>query len=283
MARPKVWTEKTIAKMEAEGCGRGVGSAYIPWLDVMAVSSLGRSRRVFSSKTSRVHHLLSDVEHDIFLMLEWSREVLDIREQYPLDRVLTQDVARKKGIKHPFYPGTDVPTVMTTDFFVTMNRGGVEVLEAFDAKRTTEAEDERSLEKLEIVRGTLAMMGIPHHLAFHTEIPQQQVMNIAWIRDSELKSDETEPWQGFYASMATRMSDDLARNLPGPLCLAQYCSAFDVKHGAEHGTGLRVARMLMSSRVLKVDLALDALNERPMSSFQLTARHGALRAVGGSA
>jgi hypothetical protein len=280
MARPKVWTEKTIAKMESEGCGRGVGSDYIPWLDVMAVSSLGRSRRVFSSKTSRVHHLLSDVEYNVFLMLEWSREVIDIREQYPLDRDLTQEVARQKGIKHPFYPGTDVPTVMTTDFFVTMHRSGAECHEAFDAKRTEDAEDERSLEKLEIVRGTLAMMDIPHHLAYHTDIPHQQVKNIDWIRDSELKPDEVEPWPGFYASLSSRMADELSRSMPKALPLAQYCSAFDANQGVEPGTGLRVARILMSNRVLKVDLAIDALNEQPMTSFQITARLGALRAMG---
>lgn len=88
MSRIK-WTEKKIAERQKAGYGEGSGSAYIPWLEVFDLSSTGRSRRVWSSKTGRAHHLFSDVEHDIFIAAEWSRSVIDIREQYPLDREIT--------------------------------------------------------------------------------------------------------------------------------------------------------------------------------------------------
>ncbi len=43
--------------------------------------------------TGRVHHLLSDIEFRSFLLFDWAEDVVDIREQFPLDRVATQRIA----------------------------------------------------------------------------------------------------------------------------------------------------------------------------------------------
>lgn len=282
MGKVRKWTEAKVMEMQAQGLGRGVGQNYRPWLDVSAVNSLGRSRRVHGLKTGRVHELLSDVEYAVFLALEWSRDVVDIREQFPLDREVTQHVARTLGIRHPCYPGTTVPIVMTVDFMATFIRDGVECQEGFDAKRTEEAEDERSLEKLEVQRATLALMGTPHHLVFSGSIPDQKVRNIDWIRDSLVKEGEVEPRPGYFSSLSTRMATELATAPSTNRNLAQACHAFDARHGLEPGTGLRVARMLMQERVLSVDLAAPDIQALPMSEFVVTARPGMLRAVGGA-
>src|SRR5690606_29035753 len=150
-------------------------SDYKPWIAVTDVSSSGRSRRVWSPKTGRTHHLLSDVEYQLFLALEWSRDVVDIREQYPLDRDVTQEVANSLGIKHPCYTGTNSPIVMTVDFLITRIQNGAEVEEAYDAKRTEEAEHERAIAKLELQRSVLRLIDVPHHLIFHSDIPQRKV------------------------------------------------------------------------------------------------------------
>jgi len=274
------WTEKKIEEMVKSGCGCGTGSGYSPWLQVTSISSLGRSRRVWSPKTGRTHHLLSDVEYALFLVFEWSSDVVDIREQFPLDRDITQDVARIAGFRHPFYPGTDVPTVMTVDFMVTRLRDGLQVQEAFNAKRSEEAEDRNSLVKLEIQRRALALLEVPHHLVFHDDIPHQKVQNIQWIRDSLLKEGEVEPQPGYWASMATRMTAELANPMPGKATLASYCASFDARHGVEPGTGLRTARILLQDRVLCAELGQPELQSLPVSSFKLTAQLGKLRAVG---
>lgn len=96
MGRQHKWTEKKIAEWQAQGCGSGSGSDYKPWLEVTDFSSRGRSRRVHGLKTGRVHHLFSDVEYDVFLVSEWSQSVVDIREQYPLDRELTSSKGRRQ-------------------------------------------------------------------------------------------------------------------------------------------------------------------------------------------
>ena len=62
--------------------------------------------------------------------------------------------------------------------------------------------------------------------------------------------------------------------------LAEFCRQFDATHGAEPGTGLRAARMLMSERVLVVNLGSPMLAELPVMNFTLTGSRGKLRAMG---
>lgn len=275
------WTDKKIAEMVSSGHGRGVGKDYLPWIHVRDFSSRGTSRRAPSNKTGRTHQLLSDVEYDLFLLLEWSREFVDIREQYPLDRDLTQDVARSLGIKHPCYPNTHVPTVMTVDFLCTRATQGEDEFVAFNAKRKEEAEDESSLLKLEIQRASLELLNIPHHLVYHSDLPSQKVRNIDWIRDSLVKEGESEPRQGYWASMSIRMGQ-MFSGANGSLSLVDFCAQFDAANSAPQGTGLRAARLLMLERVLVPDLALTALEKAPLNTFLLTGSSGQLRAVGGA-
>jgi hypothetical protein len=129
---PRKWSERTIEKLQLEGRGKGHRENYLPWIDVAEVSSKGRSRRAAGIKIRREHHFLSDVEWNLFLLLEHSQDIVDIREQFPLDRDLTVEISASLGIRHPCYPGTHVPTVMTTDFLVTRVRNGKAVFEAFD-------------------------------------------------------------------------------------------------------------------------------------------------------
>lgn len=281
MSRIK-WNEKKIEEREQQGFGQGVGAAYTPWILVTDFSSAGRSRRVWSHKTKRTHQLFSDVEYDIFLALEWSREVKDIREQYPLDREITQELARELRIKHPHYPGTQVPSVMTVDFLVTKIGTDGPYHVGLNAKRDEEAEDPRSLEKLEIQRSYFELMEYQHHLVYHSQIPKQKVSNIDWIRSALVKDGEVEARPGFFDALTLRMSAEIGTNLDTKQLLKEYCAGFDGRHGVETGTGLRVARMLMEDRTIGVDLSSANLALEPMSAFMLPAKFGKLRAVGGA-
>lgn len=137
----KAWTEERIERLYKEGRGRGAGAQYRPLLEVHDVPSLGLARRAHGVTTGRVHHLLSNVEFQFFLMLDWAADVDDIREQYPINRELTQDMALTLRIKHPCYPGTNVATLMSVDFLVDRMRDGERTLEAFDIKRSRPCEN----------------------------------------------------------------------------------------------------------------------------------------------
>jgi len=278
MARSK-WTENKITKMQAEGHGEGHLGNYKPWLQVKDVSSSGRSRRVWSAKTQRTHHLLSDVEYQLFVALEWQRDILDIREQFPLERALTQDIARSLGIAHPYYPGTDVPTVMTLDFLVTLESDNETTLVAFNAKTATEAEDERSMLKLEIQREYFDQLGIEHHIVFDCDIPPNNVANISDIREAPLRPDELEPRPHYFTELCQRMLADIPsqrQDLP----LATYCHQFEARYGCLPGAGIRVARILMFERRLIPDLGSSDLNQEPLSKFVPLTAFGSAQVVG---
>ena len=280
MAGKQKWTEAKIRKMVAEGYGDGFLTDYKPWIEVADVSSLGNSRRVWSAKTLRTHHLLSNVEFNLFRALEWQQNIIDIREQFPLDRALTQDIARSLGIRHPHYPGTRVPTVMTVDFMVTLRVEGEHHLVAYNAKRDEEAEDERSVLKLEIQRTYFEQLGFPHHAIYHSQIPVNNIANIGDIREAPLKPGELEPRPGFFTGLMSRMVHHMPNANPNASLVA-YCQDFDGSYGVASGTGIRVARMLMNERVLVPDLSAPDLGALPLSAFLMTAQLGQLRAAGG--
>ncbi|MDU7808318.1 MAG: heteromeric transposase endonuclease subunit TnsA, partial [Serratia marcescens] len=77
------FSEHQIARRIKDGRGQGLGKEYRPWLYVQDVPSDGRSHRVYSHKTGRIHHLLSDLELAAFLVFEWTPNITDIREQFP--------------------------------------------------------------------------------------------------------------------------------------------------------------------------------------------------------
>jgi hypothetical protein len=278
--RPLKWTEDLIARMQKDGCGQGTDVNYRPWLNVQSLSSRGVSRRVWGHKSQREHHLLSNIEFNLFLCLEWSRDVIDIREQYPLDRELTQAVAESLRIRHPHYPGTHVLTVMTVDFLVTRICHGEEILEAFNAKGEDEAEDENSLQKLEIQREACDLLGFKHHIVFDTSIPKQTAVNIGWVRDAFPKPNEPEPRPGYFEELAHRMEEDLGAHSPD-LTLQAYCASFDSRFGAPQGAGLRVARMLIQQRILKADMECADLAGQHMGAFVMTGSQSKLRVIAG--
>ena len=82
MAKSKyALTEKQINKRINEGRGAGRLSDYKPCLYISEVPSEGRSQRVYSHLTGRIHHVLSDLEFAVFLLLDHNSAVTDIREQ----------------------------------------------------------------------------------------------------------------------------------------------------------------------------------------------------------
>ena len=277
--RPE-WKEELIERRLKEGRGKGLKAAYKPLLEVHDLSSMGVSRRVPGIKTGRTHHLLSNVEYDFYLMLEWALDVVDIREQFPLDRELTRNLAMDLRICHPTYPGTNVHTVMSVDFLVNRIRNGESTLVAFDIKRTEDAEDSRTIDKLELARATCQALEIPHHLIYHSELPQTKIRKIEWILGGQYVEGEVEPFKGYLDEHCARMLIDLA-NAEQRLPMNEYCSKYDERCGLQQGTGLRVARMLMQRREFVPTLSQPDLAQAVLSTFTVTARRGQLRAMGG--
>ncbi|MFC6335196.1 TnsA endonuclease N-terminal domain-containing protein [Paenibacillus septentrionalis] len=142
------WTEEKIARYVKDGRGQGELSNYKPWLTIQDVPSKGRSHRVMGWKTNRIHHLLSDMEFDYLCILDWVSNVLDIREQYPLDRISTLKISEELEVKHPTDLKTGTPIVMTTDFLITLREGNKIVHLARTIKPSEQLNDERIIQSL---------------------------------------------------------------------------------------------------------------------------------------
>ena len=214
-------TQSDIERYVAQGYGQGQGVDYKPWLRVQDVPSAGRSRKVLGTKIARPYHLLSDLEFAYFIVLEFSENVLDIREQYPLlpvDDFLA--IAEAKGIRYPKYAGTDLPFVMTTDFLVTYRTStGNTQLAARTVKYSSDLQPsrklERTLQKFEIEKTGWNDQGIDWGIVTEQSLNPVLVENLQWLRQNAL-SDRRLTQQ----SLQQRFLDALNRLHPGDRTLS---------------------------------------------------------------
>ncbi|MGD6834421.1 TnsA endonuclease N-terminal domain-containing protein [Sutcliffiella halmapala] len=236
------WTEAKISRYIKEGRGKGELALYKPWLMIQDVPSTGRVHRFIGWKTSREHHLLSDLEFNYLCFCDWADNVIDIREQFPLDREVTLQVADDLGIKHPTDSKTNTPIVMTTDFFLTVREGSSVVYKARTLKLEKDLNDERVIEKFEIEKCYWEGQGIDWAIVTEKEMPQTLLSNLKFLRDAYFV-DEGEKidllmneWHSFNGA--------LLKNL----------QAFDEKHNFEMGTAISLYKHALAKKLLKVDM-----------------------------
>lgn len=182
--------EKWIVRRVAEGRGQGEGRDFKSWLQVRRGEfvSRGRARVGQGVKFDRDYHLQSDLEYWVWLLLEWSRLIIDIREQFPLfPRQRCIDLAAKLGIKHPLFTGTKTLWVLTTDLLATL-AGPLPQLLAIACKYESELStaDPRMLELLELERRFWESFGIIWVLITDSQVPMTLVKNLEWLYESAL-------------------------------------------------------------------------------------------------
>jgi hypothetical protein len=254
------WTEKKIDKYYKEGRGSGELSGYKPWLTIQDVPSKGRSHRPKGWKTGRIHQLLSDLEFNYFCLLEWADDVLDIREQFPLNRELTIKIAESIGIKHPTDPKTQTPIIMTTDFFITVRRKDEVVYLARTLKHVKELNDDSVIDKFEIERAYWEEQGVSWAIVSEKQINSTTVENIKWIHKSFFDHEENEK--------------DLINNLLLELSqeertIISVLTQFDDTYKLEHGTALSLFRWLLAKKNIQIDIKSEFNLKNDTSSLQI--------------
>jgi TnsA endonuclease N terminal len=185
-------TQADIERYIAQGYGQGQSEKYRPWLRVQDVPSQGRSRKVSGLKINRNYHLLSDLEFAYFVVLEFSEDVVDIREQYPLLPTSDlQQIAHERSIRYPKFAGTELPYVLTTDFLVTYRASnGTTQLAARTVKHSDALQPsktlDRTLQKLEIERCFWLEQCVDWGIVTELSIPAALSENLQWLRQSAL-------------------------------------------------------------------------------------------------
>jgi hypothetical protein len=169
------WSEKVELRRLKEGRGSGEGADYRPWITTHDFPSLGQVCRARGETTGRIHHMMSSLERDLFLILDYDPEVTDIQEQYPLPLYETQLIAADLGVKHP--EANDWSVVMTTDFLYC--RSGI--WHAAAVKPSSELDNERVMEKLDIERCYWEKHSTDWKIQTEKTINRTRARNILWI------------------------------------------------------------------------------------------------------
>lgn len=245
--RKREITQEKIERFIKEGRGQGVGAEYLPWLKIQDVPSEGRSTRGVGWTTGRRHELLSDIERDYCYLLDYSDEVSDIREQFPLLPLEeTQLIAEKIGIEHPKDPKTKVPIVMSTDFLITCK----DKLFARTVKPYTEMEDERTIAKFEIERIYWETHNVDWGIITDLDLPKSLVRNIEWVH-KEYHNDDVTELGPFVVQALERI---LSERLNDGEKIAKSCLTCDEQLGLEIGTALAMFRYFIARRIWSVDM-----------------------------
>jgi hypothetical protein len=247
-------SQQDIERHIANGFGAGAGASYVPWLRVQDVPSRGRSHKIQGVKVDRIHHLLSDLERSYYLVCEFSEDVVDIREQYPLlPQENVQAIAASIGVSFPKYPGTTLPYVMTTDFLLTVRESNgsfksvartVKYQKDLDGKGA-----KRTLEKFEIERRFWKGQGVDWSIVTEEFFTQDLIKNLGMLRKySQLPRDLMK------SSLHVDFIDCLesVRAYPWTLaeCLRKIASRLSISYSDARG----IFFYLVWSKVLKIDL-----------------------------
>ena len=261
-------SEADIARHIKEGYGQGEGSSYKPWIRVQDVPSKGRSRKVIGIKSGRVHHFLSDLEYGYFLLLEFSDDVVDIREQFPLFATArARDVAADMGIQYPVFFGTQLPFVLTSDFVVTLRApDGRKSLAIRTCKYASDLSDPNkgrgTVEKLDLERALWADQS-QEDWKIVTEDLINPILkdNLEWLHKSNLTNNvEVE------SHLLERFIDIVIGESDGARTLSAILRTASVAVGIPYRVGAQLFKQLVWKKRILADIAdcrLDLLLRCP--------------------
>jgi hypothetical protein len=190
MSKRKGASPENVLSWIANGDGQGELKNYKPFLHVRDVPSQGRSAIDLGLKTMRSHYYLSDLEYASHVLAEYATNVVDIREQFALlPWEETQQIAQELGIRHPTYPGTSTPIVVTTDIVLTMSDSSKFPYIALSVKMSDELDiknksAKRTLEKLLIEKKYWERKSIPWILCTEKNIPIIRAYNLDFFRNT---------------------------------------------------------------------------------------------------
>jgi hypothetical protein len=262
--RRKGITLSDLPSYLAKGYGQGEGATYQPMIHVQDFPSKGWRNREFSMKTGRQHDYLSDHELNYHYILDWSKLVIDFREQFPLLPIeMTLGIAKQYGIHHPTDRNTGEPVVMTTDFLIILPQPIGHIRQARTIKPAKEVDRKRIIEKFEIERRYWLALGIHWAIVTEYEINIVLVKYLKWIN------------KFFPLSSLAPLTEESVREIAIVLtqmqtksnsCLSTIAMACDTQLGLKKGQSLAVARHLLASRQWRVDITKPF---HPSEKFEL--------------
>lgn len=227
--------------------GEGIGKDYLPFIKVGEFSSSGESVRVKSATVGRTHHFFWGNELAAFSVFDWCKDVIDIREQFPLPLVDTLNICRQLGIRHPQEKGK--LKIVTTDLLIDFSDGSQLAIPVKPAKNL---DDKRIIEKLQIEKSFWEGSNIPCSIFTDQDISNDLKMNLNWIKpliDIDIEANDTFTKQD--------VMDLIVRLAKSPKAfVARYCAKPDDEYQLEPGTRIATFRFGIANQYLKVPLKI---------------------------
>ena len=176
-----------------EGRGRGYGASYEPFIRVQRgdLSSQGVSQTAPNPLLRRTHHLLSQIEYAIALLLMYLGAG-ELREQYRLSLYDDDDeftagscfhegtvsLAKKRGIRHPAISSTQ-PRILTTDFVVE-DRDGFERAVFVRLRQDVPRRNGRQMQLLDLQNLYWQVRGIPFYVLTEDDLDPRLIDLLIW-------------------------------------------------------------------------------------------------------
>ena len=261
--RKNNWSEEKKLRYIKEGRGQGEVTEYIPWLKIQDVSSDGNVSRLKGWKTKRQHEFLSNLERDYFLLLEWANDVVDIREQFPLKDELTFKIAEEKAIAHSLDSVSKTIIVMTTDFFITVNKNNKKEYIARTIKPSEILEDKRVIEKFEIEREYWVRNEINWGIVTEREIYSELTKNILWVHKFYYldEQEDMDNAQLLLSILITKRDKNEK--------VIEICNKFDEDYHLETGSSLSYIKHFIARKYISVDMN-KKINVRSLNMNEIT-------------
>lgn len=245
--------------------GIGQGSEYKPWLRIQDVKSEGKRSLIYGRKSQRDHHMMSSIENEHFHLAEFSCNVVDIREQFPIFPLnFTQKVAKILGVEHPTHPHTKEPIIMTTDQLLTIDTPQGIIYHAVSVKPEDESSDLRVLEKLDIERVCWELLGVKFRYFTGNELTRVQSSNLEWA---------SSPFRENPTSFSFEQLDyALSIINVGQLFIEDLCNQFISMNITSHDDALLLVRFLIADHLIDVDLSTN-ISESGLIDVRYVADH----------
>lgn len=238
---------------------------YVPGIKIQDFAPRGRVSRIKGKTTNRVHHLLSDLETNVFYLIDFQEKITDIKEHYPL-LDLHEVVDDLSDIKLEKFKNkkTCEEYIFTTTFVITLKGNGEEKYLALSVRNETELYRDLLLEKLEVERRYWNKKGIRWSVITNKDIPMTKVNNIKWLYlgDINIKYEE----EGYIKEV---MVSKISRN---ECSIKEILDNVDKELSLPIGTALVLLKRMIISKEIIVDLYepinIDLSSEKFTVSYQ---------------
>jgi hypothetical protein len=233
--------------------GIGRGENYKPWIKGHEFSSDGYIHRLIGWKQRRLYQLFSNLEYNLFLISQFSDNVIDVREQVPLLPLeLTVCIANELGVKHPAeFNQRGKETVRTTDFIFTVRDGEAVKDIAKSVKQSKDLDDERTRKLLKIEEEYWKRKNIDWSIITENQIPKTMAENIAIIYNDFFWSEEHKYSNYELDIYIHKFKNDLIKNnMDAYRTLCQ----FEEEVNWKNGEGLNFFKFMLAKKVIKTDM-----------------------------